>query len=67
MDQQRLDCIMSGLSQYELTDLERRFVQWVNRCVADKSGLTEEQELVLEGVYLEKTGFIRNAVLSMLG
>ncbi len=46
---------------------EKRFVQWVNHSFDEKSMLTEQQESILEGVYREKTGFIRHAILSMLG
>ncbi len=67
MDKGRLECIMSGLNRYELTELEKRFVQSVKRYFKEKSMLTEQQESILEGVYREKTGLIRNAVFSRLG
>jgi hypothetical protein len=67
MDKERLECIMSGLNRYELTGLEKRFVQSVEQYFQEKSMLTNQQESILEGVYREKTGFIRNAVLSTLG
>ncbi len=67
MDKQRLECIMSGLNRYELTGLEKRFVQSVKQYYKDKSVLTDQQESILEGVYREKTEFIRNAVFSSLG
>jgi hypothetical protein len=67
MDKERLQCIMSGLNRYELTRLEKRFVQSVEHYFQEKSMLTNQQESILEGVYREKTGFIRNAVLSTLG
>jgi hypothetical protein len=67
MDKERLECIMSGLNQYELTGLEKRFVQSVEQYFQEKSMLTNQQESILEGVYREKTGFIRNAVFSTLG
>ena len=66
MDKGRLECIMSGLNRYELTGLEKRFVQSVGQYFKEKSMLTEQQESILEGVYREKTGFIRNAVFSRL-
>jgi hypothetical protein len=62
MDKERLECIMSGLNRYELTGLEKRFVQSVEQYFQEKSMLTNQQESILEGVYREKTGFIRNAV-----
>jgi hypothetical protein len=67
MDKERLECIMSGLNRYELTGLEKRFVQSVEQYYKEKSMLTDQQESILEGVYREKTGFIRNAVFSTLG
>ena len=67
MDKERLTCIMSGLNRYKLTGLEKRFVQSVEQYFQEKSMLTNQQESILEGVYREKTGFIRNAVLSTLG
>ena len=67
MDKERLECIMSGLNRYELTGLEKRFVQSVEQYFKEKSMLTDQQESILEGVYREKTGFIRNAVFSTLG
>ena len=67
MDKERLECILSGLNRYELTGLEKRFVQSVGQYFKEKSMLTERQESILEGVYKEKTGFIRNAVFSTLG
>ena len=67
MDKERLECIMSGLNRYELTGLEKRFVQSVERYFQEKSMLTNQQESILEDVYREKTGFIRNAVFSTLG
>jgi len=67
MNKERLECIVSGLNRYELTGLEKRFVQSVGQYFKEKSMLTEQQESILEGVYREKTGFIRNAVFSRLG
>ena len=67
MDKERLECILSGLNRYELTGLEKRFVQSVEQYFKEESMLTDQQESILEGVYREKTGFIRNAVFSTLG
>ena len=67
MDKERLTCIMSRLNRYELTGLEKRFVQSVEQYYKEKSMLTDQQESILEGVYRERTGFIRNAVFSTLG
>jgi len=67
MDKERIECILSGLNRYELTGLEKRFVQSVGQYLKEKSMLTDQQESILEGVYREKTGLIRNAVFSRLG
>ena len=67
MDKERLECIMSGLNRYKLTGLEKRFIQSVEQYFQEESMLTDQQESILEGVYREKTGFIRNAVFSRLG
>jgi len=67
MDKERIECIMSGLNRYDLTGLEKRFVQSVGQYFKEKSMLTDQQESILEGVYREKTGLIRNAVFSRLG
>jgi hypothetical protein len=67
MDKERFECVMSGLNRYELTGQERRFVQSVEQSFLEKGMLTNQQESTLEGVYREKTGFIRNAVFSALG
>ncbi len=67
MDKERLECIMSGLNRYELTELEKRFVRSAEQYFKEKSMLTDQQELILEGVYREKTRLIRNAVFSGLG
>jgi hypothetical protein len=51
----------------KLTGLEKRFVQSAEQYFQEKSMLTDQQESILEGVYREKTGFIKNAVFSTLG
>ena len=67
MDKERFKNIISGLDRYELTGLEKRFVQSVGQYFKEKSILTDQQESILEGVYREKTRLIRNAVFSRLG
>jgi hypothetical protein len=67
MDQERLARIISGLNRYKLTGLEKRFVLSVGQYFREKRMLTDQQESILEGVYRERTGFIRNAVFSTLG
>ena len=64
MNKERIECIMSGLNRYDLTGLEKRFVQSVGQYFKEKSMLTDQQESILEGVYREKTRLIRNAVFS---
>jgi hypothetical protein len=67
MNRERLVCILSGLNRYELTGPEERFVQSVEQDYKEKSMLTDQQESILEGIYWEKTRFIRNAIFSTLG
>ena len=54
MDKERFECIMSGLNRYELTGLEKRFVQSGEQYFKEKSVLTDQHESILEGVYREK-------------
>jgi len=61
----RLRCVVSGLSKYELTELEQRFVQSVEQYFRQEGRLTEQQESILEGLYREKTRWIKNAILLM--
>jgi len=65
MDKGRLKCIMSGLSRYELTFLEKRFIEAAKHCLEEQGGLTEEQESMLEGLYMEKTRWIRSGIISL--
>jgi hypothetical protein len=48
---------MSGLDRYELTGLEKRFVQSGEQYFKEKSMLTDQHESILEGVYRGKTGW----------
>ena len=65
MNNERLRCIVSGLNRYELTELEQGFVQSVEQYFKHEGRLTEQQESILEGLYSEKTRWIRNAILSI--
>ncbi len=65
MDHERLRCIVSGLSRYELTYLEERFIEAVRLSVEKQGGLTEQQERMLEGLYTEKTRWIRKGIISL--
>ncbi len=65
MEKERLKCIVSGLNRYELTELEKGFVGSVEQYFKQEGKLTEQQESILEGLYREKTRFIRYTISSM--
>jgi len=65
MNRGRLKCIISGLSRYELTFLEKRFIEAAKHCLEERGGLTEEQESMLESLYKEKTRWIRKGIISL--
>lgn len=65
MDKGRLQCIISGLSRYELTILEKRFIEAAKHCLEKQGGLTEEQESMLESLYMEKTRWIRKGIIGL--
>ena len=54
MDQERFNCILSVLEQYELTLREEQFVEAVKKCLNENCKITDQQESVLEGIYREK-------------
>jgi hypothetical protein len=62
MEKERLKCILSGLSRYELTGPEMQCVQSIERYFNQEGMVTDRHESILEGIYMEKTRFIRNAV-----
>ena len=62
MKKERLKCILSGLSRYELSGPERQCVQSIERYFNQEGMVTDRHESILEGIYLERTRFIRNAV-----
>ncbi len=64
MNAEKLRCIVSGLNRYELTELEQRFVQSVEQYFNHEGKLTDQQESILEGLYREKSRWMRNAILS---
>jgi len=66
MDKERLKCILSGLGRYELTRLERQFVESIERYFKQENPLTDQQESILEGIYREKTRWMKKAILSQL-
>jgi transcriptional regulator with GAF, ATPase, and Fis domain len=66
MNKERLRCVISGLSRYELTGLEKQFVQSVEQYFKQENLLTDQQESILEGIYREKTRWLKKAILSQL-
>jgi len=65
MDHERLRCIVSGLNQYELTYLEERFIEAAKLSLEKQGRLTEQQESMLESLYMEKTRWIRKGIISL--
>lgn len=65
MDKRRLKCIMCGLSRYELTLMEKRFVEGAKHSLEEQGVLTEQQECMLEGLYMEKTKWIRKGIINL--
>ena len=65
MDKARLNCIISGLSRYELTSLEKRFVEEVKLSLEKQGRLTEQRESVLESLYMEKTKWVRKGIINL--
>jgi len=65
MNEGRLKCIISGLSRYELTSLEKRFIQAAKLSLERQGRLTEQQGAILESLYMEKTRWIRSGIISL--
>jgi hypothetical protein len=65
MNKGRFTCILSGLSRYELTSLEKRFIEAAKHCMEEQGRLTEEQESILESLYLEKTRWIKKGLIHL--
>jgi hypothetical protein len=55
MNKERLDWVMSGLSQYRLTESENQFIRSASGDFDQKQMLTERQEERLENLYKEKS------------
>jgi superfamily II DNA helicase RecQ len=55
MNRERLEWVMSGLSQYKLTENEDQFVKSAAGDFDQKQMLTERQEERLENLYKEKS------------
>ncbi len=54
MDERRFKCILSGPSRYELTFMEKRFIELAKYSLEKEGRLTEQQECMLEGLYVEQ-------------
>ena len=54
MDDKRLKCIVGVLNRYELTLLEKQFVERVKKYFDENGKLTEQQESILEGIFRGK-------------
>ncbi len=67
MDKERLKCITSSLYRYQLTIREKLFIESVERYFNEKGVLTEQQQSILEGIFREKTGWLREAIHSLSG
>jgi hypothetical protein len=65
MEKGRLKYIISGLSRYELTSLEKRFIEGARHSLEKHCGLTEQQESILEGLYMEKTRWIKKGIINL--
>ncbi len=65
MNEERVKWMMSGLRRYELSGLERKFVQTAEQQFNLTGKLSEPQETILQSIYNEKTSFIQNAIFSM--
>jgi len=55
MNKERLEWVMSGLSQYKLTENENQFIKSASGDFDQKQMLTERQEQRLETLYKEKS------------
>ena len=55
MNKERLEWVMSGLSQYKLTESENQFIKSTSGDFDQKQMLTEHQEERLEDLYKEKS------------
>ncbi len=60
MNKERLEWVMSGLSQHALTKAEDQFLKTASEDFAKYHALTEHQEERLEGLYKEKSQSIPN-------
>ena len=68
MDLKRFNYLVSRLNRFELTRREKQFFDLVRGSFREKGELTEEQEVILEGIYREKVrwhklGFISSKAM----
>ncbi len=66
-DPKRLKYLMSGLNRFKLTRCEKQFLELVKGYFEQKGVLTEEQEVMLEGLYREKVRWARLGLISEKG
>ena len=60
MNKERLEWVMSGLNQHELTQAEHQFIKTALEGFDKNHALTERQEDRLESLYKEKSQSIPN-------
>ena len=58
---------MSKLNRFELTRCEKQFLELVTSYFDQKGILTEEQEVILEGLYREKMRWARLGLIREKG
>ncbi len=54
MDNQKFQSIINALKHYELTAMQKRFIELTGDYLNQNGVLTDEQESILEGIYREK-------------
>ena len=65
MNEGRLKCILSGLSRYELTSVEKRFIEATKHSLEEQGRLTKQQRAILENLYMEKTKWVRKGIIHL--
>ena len=66
MQQDQIRGIISGIKRFELTPAETEFIAFAERNINQHGPIMRKIEPVLEGIYWQKTEFIRNSIRSML-
>jgi hypothetical protein len=67
MDPKRFNYLVSGLIRFELTGREKLFFELLKGWFREKGELTEEQEMILEGIYTEKVRWYKLGLISRKG